>query len=604
MHRPFSCLILFCTFCLVVQAQKIANYGVEGWATYTIGGRGGTIIRVTNLNASGSGSFDEAISASGPRIVVFEVGGIINFQGKSKAIKHPFITIAGQTAPGKGITIINGGLSIQTHDVILQHIRIRPGASGHEVGYWEPDAMTTASAYNVIIDHCSFSWAVDENCSASGPRFVGVTPDDWRDNTSHTVTISHNIIAEGLSTATHTKGEHSKGTLIHDNVTEIAILNNLYASNKDRNPLFKGGARGVIVNNFIYNPGSSGISYGMVESELEGHEPETGYLSIVGNYLKFGPSTGSIVLCKVGNGPCKVYLADNIAKNRTNRNVVQYSGDTAKRVSVRPAWHDNIQVIPTLEVQENIRKNAGARPWDRDEIDARIVNEMLTGTGNIINYETEVGGYPAYGMANCPFIEDEWNLDYMMKLCSDASISSPEKGSQFLTNSAITVESVVLPANDSIRQLELIVNGVSAGKQLSPPYKWDLRFDTPGNYELLVIAGADSTMKLTTETISISLIDSSATDIKGATSAEPLSVSVFPNPISESTTITYQLVQPGFVTLTILNSMGQSVETLVSGHQHEGRQEVVWTAEALPPGLYFYRLMTGKEKFCNKLMLQ
>ena len=210
---------------------------MQGWAAITQGGRGGQILRVTNLNAQGAGSLAEAIATSGPRIIVFEVGGVIDLQGASLSIENPYVTIAGQTAPSPGITIIDGPLSIKTHDVILQHIRVRPGASRHVTG-WEPDGISTTSAYNVIIDHCSVSWAVDENCSASGPRFDGATPDEWRANTSHAITMSNNIIAEGLSNATHTKGEHSKGSLIHDNVTEGAILKNFYASNQVRNPLF------------------------------------------------------------------------------------------------------------------------------------------------------------------------------------------------------------------------------------------------------------------------------------------------------------------------------------------------------------------------------
>ena len=226
-------------------SQQHSFYGIEGWASDTQGGKDGNIIRVTNLNAIGPGSFYEALLSSEPRIIVFEVGGVIDMGSVKINIKNPYLTIAGQTAPSPGITVINSQLVINTHDVIIQHIKLRPGAANQKVG-WEPDAISTNGAYNIIIDHCSSTWAVDENCSASGPRFDGSTPDDWRDHTSHNLTISNNIIAEGLSNATHTKGEHSKGSLIHDNVTKVAVLKNLYASNMERNPLFKGGARGVI----------------------------------------------------------------------------------------------------------------------------------------------------------------------------------------------------------------------------------------------------------------------------------------------------------------------------------------------------------------------
>jgi len=176
--------------------------------------------------------------------------------------------VAGQTAPSPGITIIKGGIGIQTNDVILQHLRARPGEAGAaKKSGWEVDAIATSGgAHDVVIDHCSTSWATDENLSASGERFSGATVEEWRKGTSHRVTISHCVIAEGLDHSTHGKGAHSKGSLIHDNATDIAVIANLYASNGQRNPYFKGGARGVVVNNLIDNPGSAAIRQAMKQS--------------------------------------------------------------------------------------------------------------------------------------------------------------------------------------------------------------------------------------------------------------------------------------------------------------------------------------------------
>jgi len=600
----FLFLSLICVMGNACLAQEIANYGIEGWANHTIGGRGGRIIRVTTLNATGAGSFTEAIYASGPRIIVFEVGGVIKLLGSSKTIKNPFVTIAGQTAPDKGITIINGGLNIQTHDVILQHIRIRTGAAGHVVGSWEPDAMTTSGAYNVIIDHCSFSWSVDENCSASGDRFDGATPDEWRKNTSHIVTISNNIIAEGLSNATHSKGEHSKGSLIHDNATDIAILNNLYASNRDRNPLFKGGVRGVIVNNYINNPGVAAIKYGLVDSEWSGHAPETGFMSIVGNYMQYGQNTGSISLCNIGNGPCEVFLSGNVSKNRSGGNVEEYKGDANKRVYVKPVWNDNIHVIHAVNVEKNILENAGARPWDRDETDKRLINEMVTKTGKIINYETEVGGYPNYDSSSKPFIEEEWNLDYMMKISPDISILAPLSGNQFTKDSIITVESEISTNSDSINYLELLVNGESYGKLTKAPYKWDITINKAGNYELLVLADSDSTMKTVSKAIQIIINEPIASDLEISIKPSPstISSSIFPNPFRETATINYDLTQPEFVILRIFNIMGQQIQTLMPGFQPEGQHKAELTAECLPSGIYYYYLIVGDDILCNKFI--
>src|SRR5690606_7074454 len=241
--------------------RPLAFPGALGWAAHTPGGRGGALVRVTTLAAEGPGSFREAVERPGPRIVVFEVGGVIDLGRKDIAIREPYLTIAGQTAPSPGITLIRGGLAILTHDVIVQHIRIRPGEAGAEkMSGWEVDALTTGGgAHDVIVDHCSLTWATDENLSASGPRFAGNSPEEWRTNASRRVTFSNNIVAEGLARATHSKGEHSKGTLIHDNVTDVFIVGNLYANNLERNPLFKGGARGIVANNLIYNPGTRAV---------------------------------------------------------------------------------------------------------------------------------------------------------------------------------------------------------------------------------------------------------------------------------------------------------------------------------------------------------
>src|SRR5688500_16079263 len=215
----------------VLPAQALAQPLVRGWAE-TDGGRGGAIVRVTNLNPDGPGSLKAAIERKGPRIVVFEVGGIIDLGMTSLAIREPDITIAGQTAPSPGITLIRGGMDIATHDVIVQHIRVRTGASGQaKRSGWEADSITTIGARNVIVDHNSLTWGLDENLSASGPRFTGNSVEDWRNGTSRNISFSYNILAESLADSSHPKGEHSKGSLIHDNVTGVLIYRNLYAHN-------------------------------------------------------------------------------------------------------------------------------------------------------------------------------------------------------------------------------------------------------------------------------------------------------------------------------------------------------------------------------------
>lgn len=601
----FCSLLLFSMLAvtgLELPAQNIANIGIEGWAAYTPGGRGGRIIHVSNLNASGSGSFSSAVQTIGARIVVFDVGGVIDLQGATISIKNPFLTIAGQTAPGKGITLVNGGLNIRTHDVILQHLRIRPGSEGHETGSWEPDGLSTIGAYKVVIDHCSFSWAVDENCSASGERFKGETPDEWRMNTSHDVTISNCIIAEALSNSTHTKGEHSKGSLIHDNATNIAILNNLYSCNKDRNPLFKGGTRGLVVNNYIYNPGSAAIGFALNNGEWEGYEHQTGQLTLIGNYLKHGPNTSSsLKLLNVSRGPCFVFMHDNITERNAGLYYNEHKGNNYQLVADKPIWHENIGVIPASEVLDYLLKNAGAFPWNRDEIDARIINDMLSGTGQIIDSEAEVGGLPAYQEVYRTFTENEWNTDCMLKLFPGLSLAHPEGWPLLKIDSTYTIEALSDSSADTFSYLELWVDGVSAGKLTEAPYKWDILISEAGNHELLVVARIKDSMQQASATHRFSVEDP-LTSVKQINSACAPYISIYPNPFSENINISFALSAPAQLEVNIYNSAGMLLHTIINEYRDAGKQELSWSPAALSPGAYYVRIKINNEAIFNKVI--
>jgi len=398
-----------------VQPSDLVLSDAWGWAAATPGGRSGQILRVTNLNASGASSLREALETDGPRIVVFEVGGVIDLEKRSLNIKNPYVTVAGQTAPAPGITIIKGGIGILTHDVILQHLRVRPGEAGAaKKSGWEVDAIATGSgAHDVVIDHCSTSWATDENLSASGERFSGATVEQWREGTSHRVTISHSIIAEGLGQSTHGKGAHSKGSLIHDNATEIAIIANLYASNARRNPYFKGGARGVVVNNLIDNPGLAAIHYGLQRGEWGTHPWVSGQIAIVGNVLNHGPDTrAGLPLFSTNGTPCEVFLEDNLALDRGGSPVRLTAGTYTYKDSA-PTWPPGLRSIPATEVKEYVLFNAGARPWDRDAVDRRIIQQVRDGEGKIPDSEQEVGGYPKLPESHRPFDAVQWDLSTM-----------------------------------------------------------------------------------------------------------------------------------------------------------------------------------------------
>lgn len=405
------------------QSKPLAFSGAQGWAARTPGGRGGRIIKVTSLAANGQGSLREAIETKGPRIVVFEVGGVIDLDRATLQITEPFITIAGQTAPSPGITLIRtGGVAITTHDVIVQHLRLRPGDAGQpKAAGWSSDAIRTGDgSHDVIIDHCTLTWATNKNVAASGSRFAGASPDEWRAHTSHRITISNNIIAEALSHSTHWKVEHSKGALVHDNTTDIAIIGNLFAHNYERSPLFKGGVRGVIVNNFIYDPGQRAVHYNLIAEEWGNHPYQVGQIAAVGNVLRAGLSTPvPIAFLEVGGaGDLEYYGHDNIAVDQLGRPMPllgRYTTSHARVIELEkpPLWPEGLSAIPADEVETAVLTHGGARPWDRDYDDARLVADVAEGRGWIIDSQEEVHGYPKEMTTRREFVPSDWDLTIM-----------------------------------------------------------------------------------------------------------------------------------------------------------------------------------------------
>ena len=412
---------LFLALSLPSPGQELAFPGAVGWGATTPGGRGGKIIRVTTLDADGPGSFKAAIEAKGPRIVVFEVGGVIDMKRKVLDIREPFITIAGQTAPSPGITLIKTGLNVRTHDVVVRHIRIRTGADGQaKRSGWDPDAFGTVSAARVIVDHCTFSWGIDENMSSSGPRFRGKDVAEWRANTSHDVTFSYNAAYEGLAESSHPKGEHSKGSLVHDNVTNILFYRNVWASNLERSPLFKGGVHGAIVNNVIFNPGQKAVHYNLMALEWLDRPYEVGKMSVVGNVMRGGPSTaeGLPFMMLGGDGDVEYYGKDNVAVDRNGKELPmfgRYGHTKAKliQVSQPPTWPAGLPVLPSGEVETHVMSRVGARPWDRDDDDNRVLFFIPEGRGQIVNDEKDVSEYPRQKETRAPFVEAEWDLATM-----------------------------------------------------------------------------------------------------------------------------------------------------------------------------------------------
>lgn len=418
-----------------VPEEPVWFFPAIDWQAITDGGRGGAIVRVTTLASDGPGSLREAIAMEGARIIVFEVGGVIDLEKQTISVNNPHLTIAGQTAPSPGITLIRGGIDVKTNDVIIQHLRIRPGDSGEpRASGFAEDAISTVSAHNLIVDHCSFTWAVDENLSASGPRFTGTTPDEWRAGTSRNILYSHNLIAEGLADSTHPKFEHSKGSLIHDNISGILIYGNLYAHNYERSPLFKGGVQGQIVNNFIYDPGQRAVHYNLQALEWGAVPFQTGRMDLIGNVMRGGLSTaeGLPLVMLGGDGDLSLHARGNIAVDWKGDPLPErgyYTTGRAKIVDAPEAMPlpAGLPVLAAEDVELFVLRNAGARPWDRDGHDVRVLANAAEGRGEVIDSQDEVGGYPVMIPTARPFDPALWDMDTMLPRVSEA-LDSSQKG--------------------------------------------------------------------------------------------------------------------------------------------------------------------------------
>ncbi|HXH90242.1 MAG TPA: hypothetical protein VNN25_01580 [Thermoanaerobaculia bacterium] len=260
---------------------------------------------------------------------------------------------------------------------------------------WAPDALgahrgNAGPVHHVVFDHCSATWAIDENLSASGPADMDSTRDP--DVTSHDITLRFCLIAEGLSHATHPKGEHSKGTLVHDGVRNVVIVGCLYAHNRERNPRLKGGTTSIVAGNVMYNWGSACVGVGKHGNRKELQPSET---VLVGNVAIAGADTHSQVLVKSVDPGGRVFLRDNVAV-AANGAVLPMTDDG---VVPLPSPRDLPDIHP-WDAAAHVLRSAGARPAHRDPIDARIVRSVIDGTGRIIDSQEQVGGYPVRAQTN------------------------------------------------------------------------------------------------------------------------------------------------------------------------------------------------------------
>lgn len=406
------------------QADIPAFPGAEGGGKYSFGGRGGRVIVVTNLNDAGPGSFRWACEQGGARVVVFNVAGIIRLK-TPLMIRAPYITIAGQTAPGDGVCIAGESVWINTHDVIIRYMRFRRGETW--VGRRD-DAIGGNPIGNIIIDHVSATWGLDENMSMYRHMYNDSTGKIEDKFPTVNITIQNSIFGEALDTWNHAFGS----TLGGENCT---FMRNLWANNAGRNPSI--GWNGVFnfANNVIFN---------WVHRSIDGGDYRAQY-NIINNYFKPGPATpknnvGHRIL-KPESGRSKLkekyygraYVHGNImegypeiTKDNWNGGVQIEEEANAGSYAAYMKWPKPLPMAPiTLlsaeEARQYVLANAGATLPKRDPVDTRIVKQVATGkieydpnvklpesqfkhrrlpidsykTG-IITDPVQVGGYPEY----------------------------------------------------------------------------------------------------------------------------------------------------------------------------------------------------------------
>jgi len=362
--------------------------GAEGFGSTTPGGRGGKIIFVTNLNSSGQGSLRAACATSGPRIVIFKVGGLIDIT-ENIMISDPYITIAGQTAPGDGICLKGAGIGITTHDVIIRGLRIRIGDAIEGENPSNRDALSinnnSEPPYNIIIDHCSFSWAIDETVQLWYP--------------CKNITVQWCIISEGLHNSLHPKGAHGTGLLIGDYARSISVHHNLFAHNNGRNPLMKGGTTSEIINNIIYNWGTweatATSNYENINATIMSN--------ILCNYYKPGQDNSlqkPLILDDERLKPgTQIYFKDNYGPGRMNDEIddwILVDGNQRWKVDEPALPLSGITTLSAPEAYEAVLNNAGANYPSYDAVDKRIIDDVIKNTGWIIDSQNEVGGWPEY----------------------------------------------------------------------------------------------------------------------------------------------------------------------------------------------------------------
>lgn len=443
----------------IAESVALAFPGAEGFGKYTTGGRGGKVIIVTNLNDSGEGSFREAATAKGKRIIVFAVSGTIHLQSKI-SIKGE-VTIAGQTAPGDGICLADESVVLGGDNIIVRYLRFRLGdkfqKGGMVDGNGGDDAFGGTHRKNIIIDHCSMSWSTDEAFSVYG---------------GDSTTLQWNLIAEPLNYSYHFETgdtdyeKHGYGAIWGGR--HLSAHHNLFAHCNSRNPRFD-GIRNIpeeyvdFVNNVIYNWGHNTAYAG-----------EGGTYNLVNNYYKYGPSTSNSVKYRIANPWSKLpaipfgkyYINGNYVDGNEEVTNNNWKGVDFEKSSMRensnavlsqPLYPISVTVQSAKDAYSDILQNVGCSLPKRDTLDMRILRNVVERTGRMIDvqggyphgtaYEATMSAWPALQSLPAPAdkdkdgIPDEWELKNGLNP-TDAADATAYKLSKVYTNIEVYINTV------------------------------------------------------------------------------------------------------------------------------------------------------------------
>ena len=382
----------------VASAEQLAFPGAEGAGRLSLGGRGGKVLTVVNLNDAGPGSLRAAVETPGPRTIVFAVAGTIKL-AKPLRISESRVTIAGQSAPGGGITLRDQPLEVDADDVVIRYIRSRLGDESRT----ESDAIWVRSGHRIILDHVSASWSVDETLSASANY---TRPDQG----FYDLTVQWSVIADSLTHSLHAKGEHGYGSLIRGGRgSRISFHHNLWANHEARMPRpgnYSGpdvdpeGAYFDFRSNVFYNWGGGHSGYNADKASLARY-------NFIDNSYIAGPQSKKPIAFEESNMLARAYFAGNSMNGTIPADPwslvvgVQPEGyRLAAPIDVAPVTPE-----PAASAYEHVLAKAGASKT-RDTIDDAVIAGVHDGTGHQIDSQSEMGGWPMLATAPAPLDTD------------------------------------------------------------------------------------------------------------------------------------------------------------------------------------------------------